>query len=136
MNVLALPKLLTESEAAEQLGVSVDTMQRERKRGRMPFRKIGGRIKYTPDDLLRYIERAGENQWDSGERTDQDNLENIGSAGGKTAPCGAGAGSTPLPAKLDTQALAREIFKKPRHASLNGTSSTAAPWMSVPATLP
>jgi len=44
---LRIPRLLTEREAAEALGVSPDTLTRERRRGRVTHTRIGGRIRYT-----------------------------------------------------------------------------------------
>lgn len=57
---LKFPRLLFEEEVAELLGVSVDTVRRERKRGRLGFIKIGGRIRYAEDQVLAYLENQRE----------------------------------------------------------------------------
>jgi len=58
MTPTALPALWTEAEVAEYLGVNPETVARERRRGRLPFRKIGGLIRYTDSDLREYLERC------------------------------------------------------------------------------
>ena len=54
-----VPKLFDERAAAEALGVSVDTLRRERKRAKIAHTMIGGRIRYTEAHLTRYIEETG-----------------------------------------------------------------------------
>ncbi|MCB1469510.1 MAG: helix-turn-helix domain-containing protein [Rhizobiaceae bacterium] len=53
-----LVKPLSEKDASILLGVSIDTIQRIRKRGEIAFRKIGGRIRYTQADLAEYLEAS------------------------------------------------------------------------------
>ena len=53
-----LPRLLTEAAVAEYLGVNPETVARERRRGRLPFRKVGGLIRYTEGDLQEYLDRC------------------------------------------------------------------------------
>lgn len=121
MSVVPLPHLLSEAEAAARLGVSKDTMQRERKRGRMPYRRIGGRIKYTEDDLLTYIRRSGENQCPT---NDPDRSETIGSAGDQGARSGTEPGSIGSLDRHAASALARRTFRTRSSDSLNGSSPT------------
>ena len=48
---------LTEQEAATYLGLSLSTMRRRRAAGRPPrFLKMGGSIRYTKQELDRFIE--------------------------------------------------------------------------------
>ena len=48
---------LTEKEAANYLGLSLSTMRRRRAAGRPPrFLRIGGSIRYTKQELDRFIE--------------------------------------------------------------------------------
>jgi excisionase family DNA binding protein len=54
----ALPTLWTEAEVAEYLQVNPETVARERRRGRLPFRKIGGVIRFTDGDIREYLERC------------------------------------------------------------------------------
>ena len=51
MTVLSLPRLLSEEQVAAALGCSPDTVRRERKRGRLGFTKVGGRIRYAEDQM-------------------------------------------------------------------------------------
>lgn len=58
----ALPKLLTNKETAEFLGVRPSTLDMWRWQGKGPvFRKIGSNVRYAESDLLAYIE-AGTRQ--------------------------------------------------------------------------
>ncbi len=51
------PKLLTTREAAERLGLSPRTLERYRVTGEGPrFRKIGRWVRYTPEDLEKWLE--------------------------------------------------------------------------------
>ena len=54
--MLAITKLMSMSEVAEYLGVSVDTVRRIHKRGELAFSLIGGNWKISLDDLIRYYE--------------------------------------------------------------------------------
>ncbi len=51
-------KLLTNRDAMQQLGVSDGTLRALRKRGLLPFRKIGAQVRYTQADLDEFIERS------------------------------------------------------------------------------
>ena len=46
------------SQAAKELGVSPVTMRRKTKMGEIPHRRMGGLIRYTPQDLQDYIDRS------------------------------------------------------------------------------
>lgn len=45
---------LTQSEAAEKLGVTVQTLIKWRKHGKIAFYKVGGAIKYKRSDLVKF----------------------------------------------------------------------------------
>ena len=49
--------LFTNGEASEILRVSAVTLWRERKAGRIAFRRIGGKLIYALSDLQEYLER-------------------------------------------------------------------------------
>ena len=49
--------LLTEKEACQYLGIAPATLWRERKNLRISFRRIGGSIRYTPQDIQEYLDR-------------------------------------------------------------------------------
>ena len=55
-------KLLTPAEAAEILGIKVDTLTiwRSTKRYPLPFVRVGRRIKYKAEDVLSFIEARTE----------------------------------------------------------------------------
>lgn len=55
----AIQKLLTEMEVAEIFGFKASTLRRWRWAGTGPkFRKIGGSVRYHPDDIEKYIDGA------------------------------------------------------------------------------
>ncbi|GLV24172.1 helix-turn-helix domain-containing protein [Sphingobium sp. TomTYG45] len=54
--IVQFPAILTERQAAAKLGVSPDTLRRERARGNISFTKIGGRVRYLERHLIDYIE--------------------------------------------------------------------------------
>jgi excisionase family DNA binding protein len=49
---------MTEADVAEYLGVHPETVARERRRGRLPWRKVGGLIRFTPNDVQEYLDRC------------------------------------------------------------------------------
>lgn len=54
------PKLLNETEAAKMLDVHPETLARLRRERKIPsWRKIGRRVKYTPEDVERAIASFG-----------------------------------------------------------------------------
>jgi excisionase family DNA binding protein len=54
----AMQKLMTPAEAAQMLGISVDTLAvwRCKKRYNLPYVKVGRSVKYRETDLLKFIE--------------------------------------------------------------------------------
>ncbi len=88
MSATSLPRLMTEAEVALYLGANPETVARERRRGRLPFRKIGGLIRYTDSDLREYLDRCASTS--------------------KTA-AGSGTSAGPTPESHGGSALAKEI---------------------------
>ena len=50
--------LLTEAEAAARLKVCERTLRKERQAGRLSYVLIGRCVRYTPEDLQTYVQRA------------------------------------------------------------------------------
>ena len=50
-----VPDLLLEYEAAEYLRCSVNTLYRERRRGLIGYIRVGGRVRYTKQQLIQYL---------------------------------------------------------------------------------
>jgi hypothetical protein len=62
---MALPKLYTEAEVSEILGLSIDTLQRYRANGTgIQWLKVGdgGNIRYTEDAIAAYLKSCEQNQ--------------------------------------------------------------------------
>lgn len=56
MSSVAIPRLLTVTEAAEFLGRSVNTVYLDCRAGLIPHYKVGGSIRFDLDDLRRWLE--------------------------------------------------------------------------------
>lgn len=52
-----MKKMLTISEVADALNVSVLTVRREIKRGNIEAFRVGGQIRFTENSLLTYLKR-------------------------------------------------------------------------------
>lgn len=52
-----LPKLWTEEELADYLGVSTFTVGRERRRGNISYTLVGEKIRFTNDQIVAYLRR-------------------------------------------------------------------------------
>ena len=46
------------SQAAKELGISPISVRRKTRQGEIPHRRMGGLIRYTPQDLQEYIDRS------------------------------------------------------------------------------
>ncbi|MPY72891.1 MAG: helix-turn-helix domain-containing protein [Alphaproteobacteria bacterium] len=110
---LPLPVLMTEGDAAAALGVSIDTMQRLRKRQAIRYRRIGGRIRYTPEDLVDFINASTVERCES-ETRDFSRSGDIGSASGATARHTTPRGSTKRSAEPVEPPLRLTISKPPK----------------------
>ncbi|MGP1394171.1 MAG: helix-turn-helix domain-containing protein [Inquilinaceae bacterium] len=116
-----LSKLLTEREAAAALGVSVYTLHRERRYGRIRYTVIGLRkIRYTEAYLAEYIAARSVAPCLDDEPTAPDRSGTTGSPSGRTRPLGAGPGSTPALDRRAAHRLAQQTFGRPNSGSPNG----------------
>jgi len=110
-DILDLPRLYTESEAAERLNTTGFTLARERKAGRIRYRRLRGGIRYTAADLKAYVDSILVVPTCESAQPDS-KLADIGSASDRTARPGAGRGSI---RKLDRRAahlLAQATLKQ------------------------
>jgi excisionase family DNA binding protein len=114
---IRLPRLLTEGEAADALGVSVDTVRRERKAGKIRHTVIGGRVRYTENHLVAYIEAGERGACTASAISGSAKSEAIGSPSAQTAQLGAAPGSMSEPDRRVVHRSARMIFSK-RSSSL------------------
>jgi len=113
MSVAELPRLHDERAAARKLGVSVDTLRRERQRGRIGFVRIGQRkVKYTDRHLADYLELK---ECPVTSVTDS-RSEVIGFPSAGTVGNGAGRGSMREPVRRDAHRSAQTILRKPSSA--------------------
>src|SRR5690606_19294311 len=102
--------LLTEAEAAGWLGVSIFTVQRERKRGSIGFTMIGNRARYSVPDLQSYVDS----------KSTKPCLKPASKSEPTTSPStqiplsGKLLGTKPIPDKQSALALAQKTFKTPK----------------------
>lgn len=106
------PNLLSENDAAEWLGVSIFTVQRERKRGIIGYTMIGSRARYSIADLQAYVDSKSSKPCHNNDFKS----ENTTSPNTKTLPYGKPLGTTPIPDKQSALALAQKTFTKPKSA--------------------
>lgn len=104
--VTDLPKLYTEQELADELGVSTATLARARRAEKLPFTRIGNRVRYTAAHLAAYLE-----------------AQECGSTSKRETASGTSAGPT-LMAAQDAHQLAREIAGRQTRPSRGTSSST------------
>ena len=88
------PLLLFENEVAEWLRVSIDTIRRERRKGRIKHKVIGGRPRYKHEWVADYIDSNGVSPCPEGQPESVSKSAPIGSRKGRTARLGAGHGLT------------------------------------------
>ena len=115
-DIVELPQLFTEAEAADRLGLSIYTLARERKAGRIAYRKMRRGVRYTAGDLTAYVESIRVPSCRDVESNSASKSEASGSASGPTARHGAGPGSI---VSLDRHAAHRlaQATLKPRSSS-------------------
>jgi hypothetical protein len=110
---MLLPRWIEKRAVAKRWGVSVYTVQRYRKQGKVKAKRIGGRWKYREDWLREY-----EDQEDA-PCLRPSGSGNGFSASGETARTGASAGSINQLDKHDVHRSAQQIFKSPSYGSQN-----------------
>lgn len=108
MSVTELPKLYTEAELARELGVSAATLARARRAEKLPYTRIGNRVRYTAAHLAAYLE-----------------AQECGSTSKTETASGTSAGRTPMAAQ-DAHQLALEIAGRQKRPSPGTSSSTTA----------
>jgi hypothetical protein len=119
-DLLKLPELLHERQAAERLGMSADTLRRIRSRGEIAYFKIGGRPKYTEKHILDYLTRNEVPACPKSQTNDNSNSGRTGSANAQIAPNGAEHGSMPTRDRLAEHRSALMILKPQSSRSPNG----------------
>ncbi|MCA8889643.1 MAG: helix-turn-helix domain-containing protein [Parvularculaceae bacterium] len=113
--VVQIPQLLTEREAAARLGVSLSTLQRLRRIGQVAFIKIGRLVKYREEHLAEYLEAS------TCPRSNVSaNSEISGSRKGEIRRTGAAPGSTLKLDRHDVKALALQTLRTHRNSSRAG----------------
>ncbi len=115
-----LPRLFSESEAAEILGISPATLRRIRSRGEIRFTIIGRRPRFTEVMLREYIERETRSPCEKG-RNDLARSVDTGSVSDQTLRSGVGLGSMRERDRRDALALALTILKPQRSNSRDGS---------------
>ena len=53
-----MPTVYSRKTAAKELGVSVETLDRYKDIGKLPYRKIGDRILFTESDLTEFLDNC------------------------------------------------------------------------------
>lgn len=119
----SFPRLMKEREAAAALGVSIDTLRRERQRGRIGYAVVGGRPRYLERHLAAYLDQQDVKPCES-EPTARAKSATTGSLSGPTPPCGVAPGSMLLPDRQAAHRLALTILQPPASPSPDGSHST------------
>ena len=52
-----MPELLSASDVAELLKISIASVRRLQGRRQLPFIKVGGRVRYARSDIAEYLDR-------------------------------------------------------------------------------
>jgi len=122
-DLVQLPKLLTEREAAERLLMSVHTLRRERQRGRIGFVLIATRARYRENHLTAYLEARDVKPCES-EVTVPARLATTGCPSVQTRRSGAAHGSMSQADRQAGHRLALTMLQPPASPSPNGSHST------------
>ena len=115
-DIVNLPKLYTVDDVASYLDVSVDTVRREVKRGKLGYTRIGGRMRFTEDQITGYVGNQRSDPCES-ESKDGHKLVGAGSPNAETAVFGAEHGLTPKQDRHVVHRSAQQIFSKPNSSS-------------------
>jgi len=109
-NIFAIPKLITEKEAARMLDISLATIRRVRDSGKIAFQRVSKSIRYTEADLFEYLDN-GRVPCKTSNTKDKSEISGCHSEKDRTP--GAGHGSTSVLDKQSAHRLALKIFSKP-----------------------
>lgn len=107
-----LPKLFSEREFAEYLGVSIHTVRRERYRGRIGHLRFGFRVYYTAEHALDYFNRNQVKPCYEPNQSIPDRSATNGFRNARTAQPGAEPGSTTALDRHAAHRLAQQTFRK------------------------
>jgi len=58
-NRRTMPNLYNRNEAARTLKISVETLDRYRMTGKLPYHQIGDRVVFTDSDLTKFLDACG-----------------------------------------------------------------------------
>ena len=116
-NIFAIPKLITEKEAARMLDISLATIRRVRDSGKIAFQRVSKSIRYTEADLFEYLDNG---RVPCKTSNTPDKAESTGCHSEQVQTPGAGLGSTSVHDKQGAHRLAQKIFSRPKSSSLNG----------------
>jgi excisionase family DNA binding protein len=128
---MTIPRRFTDQEAADLLGVHVDTVRRERWRGKLGFTRFGRRVFITEHHIARYLTEQEVEPC----RSDDDKARS-GSASDPAPTSGTQRGSTPVLDRRGAAALARATFARPKSNLRDSSLSDRAPETSTPKMLP
>jgi excisionase family DNA binding protein len=53
-----MPNVYNKKNAAKALNISVETLDRYKKLGKMPYHQVGDRVIFTEDDLAAFLENC------------------------------------------------------------------------------
>ncbi|MDJ0391479.1 hypothetical protein QMO56_25585 [Roseomonas sp. E05] len=118
---VSLPRLLTEVVAAERLGISIDTLRRERRRQRIGYTLIGGRPRYTERHLADYITANEVAPCAKADRISSAASGITGSPAAPTVRSGAAPGLIPSRDRRAAHLSALTILSKPSSRSRSGS---------------
>jgi hypothetical protein len=122
--IVLFPKKYTKEETAEITGMSVATLARERRAGRIRAYTPGKRkIYYLEPDIIAYMERP--DRW-AEKNSSQDASETTGSLDSLDRHSGIEHGSIEALDKRDAKASALRILTAPTSCSRSGSPSTSS----------
>lgn len=110
-----VPALLTLDETAKILRVHRNTVNHERRAGRLPVVRVGRRVLIDPADLEHYIKQRREAICPNPNTTDCMSIAATTSSAVPTHQTSTYIGADRARAGSDAEARARAIFNKPSH---------------------
>ena len=121
--LVQVPPLMTENEAAERLSISVHTLRRERRSGKIGYLTVASRPRYRESHLIAYLEARDVKPCES-EVTAPAKLATIGCPNVQTRRSGAAHGSMSQADRQAGHRLALTILQAPASLSPSGSHST------------